>query len=138
MGEWIKWEGGECPVHRNTRIDVRHRRGTEVTGTYPGDNGAFRWEHYGEEACGGGDIVAYRLSSAQGSTEEAYEDADRPVSESVLDEAARIVAGKRATDYGKPERNFNRIARFWSVYLDKEITPIDVCQMMILLKQARL
>lgn len=60
------------------------------------------------------------------------------MTDSVLIEAENIVHGKRQEAYGSPERNCDKIARFWSVYLDKEITAVDVCQMMILLKQARL
>jgi hypothetical protein len=70
--------------------------------------------------------------------EEAYEQTHKPITDSILTEAENIIHGKRQESYGDPERNYERIARFWSVYLEKEITAVDVCQMMILLKQARL
>ena len=72
------------------------------------------------------------------SMEEAYEQTHKPITDSILTEAENIVHGKRQESYGDPERNYERIARFWSVYLEQEITGLDVCQMMILLKQVRL
>lgn len=64
--------------------------------------------------------------------------------EDVLQEARRIINGKRDTDYGTPENNFARIAALWTAYLEGKpggplpITPQDTAQMMILLKVARL
>ena len=55
----------------------------------------------------------------------------------ILEEAQEIVAGSRNDDYGDPERNHERIARLWSDYLGTEISPRDVCSMMILLKVSR-
>jgi len=34
------------------------------------------------------------------------------------------------SSYGKPEDNFKLIADFWTVYLKREITPLDVSCMM--------
>ena len=55
----------------------------------------------------------------------------------VLEEAASIIKGSRQGDYGDPERNHQRIAKAWSAYLDIEVTPRDVCNLMILLKVCR-
>lgn len=55
----------------------------------------------------------------------------------ILSEAADIVAGSRQDDYGSPERNHTRIANMWSAYLETEVTPRDVCAMMIMLKTSR-
>lgn len=64
--------------------------------------------------------------------------------EDVLQEARRIINGKRDADYGTPEMNFSRIAALWTAYLGGKpggplpVTPQDTAQMMILLKVARL
>ena len=55
----------------------------------------------------------------------------------ILEEAQEIVAGSRNDDYGDPKRNHERIAKLWSDYLGTEISPRDVCSMMILLKVSR-
>lgn len=54
-----------------------------------------------------------------------------------LREAARIISGERDRQYGKPEDNFKRIAKIWSVTLGIEITNEDVAMMMVGLKVAR-
>lgn len=62
----------------------------------------------------------------------------------IADEAKHIVASKRRADYGKPEDNFERIARFWQAYFentgrgDIKITAKDVSPLMRLMKEARL
>lgn len=62
----------------------------------------------------------------------------------IADEAKRIVSGARRSAYGKPEQNFERIARFWQAYFentgrgDVKITAQDVSPMMRLMKEARL
>jgi hypothetical protein len=55
-----------------------------------------------------------------------------------LDEAARLTAGDRNVAYGAPWTNHERIAKFWSNYLQIEITPEQVAVCMVLLKVARL
>lgn len=66
QGEWIEWNGGECPVPKGTLVDVRLRSGVEGFGTPAGEwgigvgtgNAAARdWQHTGVR----GDIIAYRL-----------------------------------------------------------------------------
>lgn len=56
----------------------------------------------------------------------------------ILNEANKIVCGDREQSYGKPESNLGRIAKMWSAYLDREVSPADVAAMMILLKTARI
>ena len=58
----------------------------------------------------------------------------------LLDEANKILHGKRSEDYGSIESNFGQIAALWNIYLErrKNIEPHDVCAMMALLKIARL
>lgn len=61
----------------------------------------------------------------------------------IADEAKRIVTGARRGAYGTPERNFDRIAAFWTAYAKAKGWPIefaagDVSPMMRLMKEARL
>jgi hypothetical protein len=58
-------------------------------------------------------------------------------SPSISEEAAAVVAGNRADDYGNVNESFTRIAKLWSVYTGTTISPWDVAQMMILLKVSR-
>lgn len=55
----------------------------------------------------------------------------------VLLEARAIVRGPRARHYGPPARNLNRIAALWSAYLEQPVAALDVCNLMVLLKVAR-
>jgi hypothetical protein len=68
---------------------------------------------------------------------------EQDVKIAIADEAKEIVAGARRSAYGKPEQNFERIARFWTVYFqntgrDLTISAADVSPMMRLMKEARL
>lgn len=62
----------------------------------------------------------------------------------VLREAGEAVLVDRATAYGPPEDSFTKIAALWNGYATAQwpekviiITPMDVCNMMELLKIAR-
>ena len=63
----------------------------------------------------------------------------------LLRRAADIVEGARRTSYGQPERAFNTIAAYWTIYLqqrgalpaNRSIRPEDVARMMELLKIGR-
>lgn len=55
----------------------------------------------------------------------------------LLMEAAALISGPRQADHGTPEDTFRRIAALWSAYLDREVSPTDVCQLMVLLKVGR-
>lgn len=66
------------------------------------------------------------------------------MSESILQEAARIIDGKRTDDYGDPEDSFTAIAEVWNWYLNQgnvqlpgPLVAADVAHMMALLKLAR-
>ena len=52
-GDWIKWHGGECPVPRDTVVEVKFRKG--VLGQ-EGRAVGYPWHHDGEDD----DIVEYR------------------------------------------------------------------------------
>tara|TARA_R110000764_G_scaffold105696_1_gene191409 strand:+ start:2130 stop:2390 length:261 start_codon:yes stop_codon:yes gene_type:complete len=55
----------------------------------------------------------------------------------ILEEAAEIISGARQEQYGSPEDSFQKIADFWSTYLDHPISAQDVSLMMVMLKVAR-
>lgn len=57
----------------------------------------------------------------------------------ILEAAEKCVCQDRQDTYGRPEDSFNAIADLWTAYLDagREITPVDVANMMILLKVGR-
>lgn len=52
---WVKWEGGECPVPKDTIVQIRMRDGTSAC--EPGVAGELRWDHRGWR----GDITRYRV-----------------------------------------------------------------------------
>ena len=56
---------------------------------------------------------------------------------SLLDEAKKTITGERQDQYGAPEDSFDRIARYWSVYLARSISSLDVAHLMALMKLAR-
>ncbi len=58
--------------------------------------------------------------------------------EKILDAAKARVCGDRDSRYGEPENNFALIAKLWSDYKGVEISPIDVCMMMAMVKIARI
>lgn len=57
-----------------------------------------------------------------------------------LQRAEALINGGRQADYGPPAESFGAIASMWNAYLGLEapLTPADVCNMMALLKIARL
>ena len=61
---------------------------------------------------------------------------------SVLQQAQAIIYGDREQTYGHPAKNLQAIADFWNAYLenrqDEVLAPADVCNMMVLMKTARL
>ena len=59
-------------------------------------------------------------------------------SKEILEEASKLIEGNRKNDYGNKLTNHQNIAKLWSAYLDKEITPHDVAICMGLVKIARL
>ncbi|MBZ9888154.1 DUF6378 domain-containing protein [Mesorhizobium sp. BR1-1-3] len=69
---------------------------------------------------------------------------DTDVKAAIADDAKRIVSGARRSAYGKPEDNFERIAKFWQAYFENtgrteaKVTAADVSPLMRLMKEARL
>lgn len=92
------------------------------------------------------------LGALLGSGIPTYEPAaPADVKVAIADEAKNIVSGARRAAYGKPEQNFERIARFWDAYFVNrglhltditgqihKVTAADVSPMMRLMKEARL
>ena len=60
------------------------------------------------------------------------------ISQSILEEANKLIGGDRNDDYGDKLTNHQNIAALWSVFLRKNITPHDVAMCMALVKVARL
>lgn len=66
---------------------------------------------------------------------------DKP---SILDEANEVIYGDREATYGDPGKNLRIIADYWTTYLASKGYNVegldydDVCNMMVLLKVARL
>lgn len=85
----------------------------------------------GSEALKRAIITADRDPEGEGNRNEQTRD-------KVLDNAKRIINGARQKEYGKAEDSFGQIAKYWSVYLDKSVSPLDVAIMMNLMKVARL
>ena len=56
---------------------------------------------------------------------------------SLLDEAKRTITGERQDQYGAPEDSFDRIARYWTTYLARPVSALDVAHLMALMKLAR-
>lgn len=55
IGEWIEWNGGECPVADHRRIEARLCDGT----IEKLNADSFDWEHLPDDAQS--DIIAYRI-----------------------------------------------------------------------------
>lgn len=71
-----------------------------------------------------------------------YPEAEPIPTGSILEEAQGIIWGDREQTYGAPDVNLKRIAGMWGAYLyakggSVDITPEDVCWMMVLLKASR-
>lgn len=56
----------------------------------------------------------------------------------IADKAKEIIYGDREQTYGDPGKNIETIANLWGDYLGVPVTQGDVCNMMCLLKIARL
>lgn len=56
----------------------------------------------------------------------------------ILEQAKSLINGDRQSDYGEPSDSFAAIAQMWSAYLGTPVTSRDTCNMMALLKIARL
>ena len=118
-GEWIEWNGGECPVPKGTLVDVKYRDGSvgnrlpaniNVSGLYPDAGYAF-WLNNDDEK----DIFAYRLHQPQEIDTEISHitpadvsvtvdiGIDAPKSAPEFLQSALSTLTQRGNDYDKPE-----------------------------------
>ena len=56
----------------------------------------------------------------------------------ILDKAEKMINGPRAKDYGDAHQNHERIAKMWSVLLERDVTVAQVYQCMIAVKLSRM
>jgi hypothetical protein len=56
----------------------------------------------------------------------------------IAEKAVEVVYGDREGTHGDPGKNLRVIAGMWSAYLGVDLTAMDVCNLMCLLKIARL
>lgn len=70
------------------------------------------------------------------------ENTPTPKRVTILADAAELIVGTRQEEYGTPQENFDRIARLWSIQIEKKLkeplTPTDIALMMTQLKMARM
>ncbi|AFF28433.1 phosphofructokinase [Mycobacterium phage Tiger] len=59
------------------------------------------------------------------------------MTETILQEAERLINGERQQQYGEATESFERIAGMWSAYIGKELNGFDVINLMVLLKVSR-
>ena len=59
------------------------------------------------------------------------------MSETILEEAQRLVHGARGSDYGHPLDDFTKTARLWEVILGVEVSPEQVALCMMGVKISR-
>lgn len=63
---WIEWNGGECPVPPYTLVEVKTRNGGGIRGKFGPDLAKdWLWGRRKGHIDQGGDIVSYRVVSAQ-------------------------------------------------------------------------
>lgn len=58
VGEWVRWEGGECPVASGARVSIRFRDMADVENTIAH---AWKWQWEKDLKDARGDIIAYRI-----------------------------------------------------------------------------
>jgi len=88
--DWIEWHGGECPVDRNVRADIRLSNGDTETGVLAR---SFFWGR----AYLGSDIIAYRLHEPTITiTDENGE--TRPITKTEVETARKLAKQPRYTN----------------------------------------
>ena len=71
---WIEWKGGECPVDKGDRIDVKFESGLERVNVHA----AWNWRHNNQ---GQYNIIAYRLHKPEQAKPELCESVMRTIPE---------------------------------------------------------
>lgn len=81
---------------------------------------------------------AHRAPRAPNHQNQTWKEPKMLTRSKVLEEANTLIHGDRQNHYGPPSENFAAIAQMWSAYLGRDVEARDVCNMMALLKIARL
>lgn len=74
-GDWIKWNGGNCPVSADTSVEYRLRNGSEYTGWKAGD---LDWLHNTDALHPDAEIIAYRLATPPPASQERGHECSYP------------------------------------------------------------
>lgn len=63
LDHWHSWQGGECPLPRGLRVELRHRAGIQGMGSFIGSvDEDIRWAHVlGSGLGAAADIIAFRI-----------------------------------------------------------------------------
>ncbi len=153
-GEWIEWNGGECPVPKGTLVDVQYRDGdvcnklqaNVVMDQWPDASVSF-WGHSNHEK----DITAYRLHQPQEIDTEIRHitpanvrvtvdlGIDAPKSAPEFLQSALSTLTQRGKDYDKPEgeRSAAAVAVAFNAITGKQITDAEVYLVLQLVKDVR-
>lgn len=122
----IETDGGDTSKPREyyLRIDIEHLLCVDAVAVLPG------WQE------SEGARLEVQIAKAIGLPILNAENG-QPYTETVLQEAERLVNGARRSHYGTPDENHGRTAGMWSAYLGIPIKPRDVCNLNILQKVSR-
>jgi hypothetical protein len=122
----IMWVKGDYDTSRytNGRMNVDYERGGDLISECVSVSDTA-------------DAIAYTFSG--------FDPAATPdIKTTIADEAKRIVSGARRSAYGKPEDNFERIARLWQAHFantgraEAAVTAGDISVLMVLMKIGRI
>lgn len=58
--------------------------------------------------------------------------------EDALQKAKEIICNNREEEYGTPQESLGRVAKYWSVFLNRQISARDVSILLNLMKLARM
>ena len=86
---WIEWGGGECPVEKGVRVDVKYRDGDIYQNKPARGDRNIRWSHIGSR----NDIIAYRLHQPQEVAQDEADD-ENDLNECVGQDAAPVWNGE--------------------------------------------
>ena len=95
-GPWVKWDGGECPVPDDTRVEVKCRSGKVLE---PHLAYRYSWSHIDSNS----DIVEYHTVTEQPNLEAAEFAARKRVHRDPASKAADV-RGRDANDGGAAKR----------------------------------
>jgi hypothetical protein len=161
-GEWIEWNGGECPVQKGTLVDVRYKDGQETFGVMAGMNPSYDgervrgshktryaadWEYQDGDTA----IIAYRPHQPQeidtGISHITPADVsvtvdlgiDAPKSAPEFLQSALSTLTQRGQDYDKPEgeRSAAAVAVAFNAITGRNLTEAEVWLVLQLVKDVR-